>query len=104
MQARSVALQGKLVLPEDACGVVLLVRPALPQVRAPTLLITHGFNPALVKLNRSALSQLRCEKHMEIVPDVGHPSQAAQNVARLGLCWFEHHLVEEPQSGWDQLE
>jgi hypothetical protein len=75
-------------------GRPLLVRPALPQIRAPTLLIARASDAALVKLNHSALAQMLCEKCLEVVPGVDEPSQAEQAVARLAREWFERHLVK----------
>jgi dienelactone hydrolase len=81
-----------------ACdGRPLLARPALPQVRAPTLLITGESDVALTGLNRAGLSQMFCEKYLEIVPaehgdDVGLHSV----VGRLARAWFDRYLVLPP--------
>src|SRR5207244_3869477 len=40
----------------------------LALVRAPTLLIVGGRDPAVIDLNRDAAEQLRCEHRVEIVP------------------------------------
>jgi hypothetical protein len=66
----------------------------LPQVRAPTLLINFKDNIALTKLNRAGLSQLFCEKSLEIVPSHGDDSaEPASQVGRLACAWFERYLV-----------
>jgi hypothetical protein len=44
-----------------------LAWPALPHVRAPTLLIVGGNDVQVIQLNRAALAQLRCEKLLVIV-------------------------------------
>jgi hypothetical protein len=74
-------------------GRPLLARAALPQVRAPTLLITFEHDVALAKLNRAGLSQMLCQKRLEIVPaapaDEGNVPKA---VGRLASAWFERNL------------
>jgi dienelactone hydrolase len=78
-----------------ACsGRPLLVRAALPQVRAPTLLITFERDIALAKVNRAGLSQMLCQKRLEIVPVVrADEGDALKEVGRLASAWFERHLV-----------
>ena len=81
-----------------ACsGRPLLVRAALPQVRAPTLLITFESDVALASLNRAGLSQMFCEKCLEMVPaactDDVHP---LTKVGQLARAWFERFLVPPP--------
>ncbi|HEY1296929.1 MAG TPA: hypothetical protein VGJ60_27955 [Chloroflexota bacterium] len=73
-------------------GRPLLVRPALPQVRAPTLLIVFEDDGALVKLNRSALSQILGEKCLQVVPMV-HDSSAIEAMLRPARGWFQQYLV-----------
>ncbi len=93
------ALAAAAERPSSVSAIVLssgrpfLERPALPQVRAPTLLITHCSESALIKVNRAALSQMLCQKCLEIVPEATDESQALEHVARLAKEWFEHHLV-----------
>jgi pimeloyl-ACP methyl ester carboxylesterase len=69
--------------------------PALPQVRAPTLLIVGGDDAPVIELNRAALAQLRCEKRLVIVPGATHLFEepgALDEVARLARDWFDRHL------------
>jgi len=73
-----------------------LAGPALPRVRAPTLLIVGGNDVEVIELNRMALSQLRCEKQLVIVPGASHLFEepgALDEVAQLAREWFERHLV-----------
>jgi putative phosphoribosyl transferase len=73
-----------------------LAGPALPQVRAPTLLIVGGNDGQVIELNRQALAQLRCEKQLMIVPGATHLFEepgALDEVARLARDWFERHLT-----------
>jgi pimeloyl-ACP methyl ester carboxylesterase len=69
---------------------------ALAAVRAPTLLIVGGLDHAVVPMNREALSQLRSEKKLEIVPGATHlfeePGTLGQ-VAVLAREWFLRYLV-----------
>ena len=72
-----------------------LAGPALPHVRAPTLLIVGGEDDVVIELNREALRELRCEKRMVIIPGATHLFEepgALENVSRLAREWFETYL------------
>jgi dienelactone hydrolase len=73
-----------------------LAGPALPEVRAPTLLIVGGHDGQVLALNRSALARLSCEKDLRVVPGAGHLFEergALEEVARLAGDWFARHLL-----------
>lgn len=73
-----------------------LAGPALPRVKAPTLLIVGGRDVKVIELNEAALAQLRCEKRMVIVPNATHLFEepgTLDEVARLARDWFKQHLV-----------
>jgi len=95
------ALVAAAEFPEAARAVVSrggrpdLARAALPLVEAPTLLIVGGLDTAVIRMNREALAQLRCEKRLEIVPGATHLFEepgALEAVARLACEWFRRHL------------
>ena len=72
-----------------------LAGPALPGVRAPTLLIVGGNDLQVIELNRAALAQLRCEKQLVIVPGATHLFEEPgrlEEVSRLALDWFATYL------------
>ncbi len=72
-----------------------LAGPVLARVLAPTLLIVGGNDFEVVKLNKTALGQLRCEKQLVIVPKATHLFEepgALDEVARLAREWFESNL------------
>ena len=72
-----------------------LAGDSLERVHAPTLLIVGGEDRTVLELNREALSQLRCEKSLEIIPGATHLFEepgALDEVARLARLWFESHL------------
>jgi putative phosphoribosyl transferase len=74
-----------------------LVGGAIANVGAPTLLIVGGNDVPIVRVNRSAFEQLRCEKQLAIVPGATHlfeESGALERVARLARDWFGRHLVQ----------
>jgi dienelactone hydrolase len=74
-----------------------LAGPALPRVRAPTLLIVGGDDFPVIELNRAALAQLRCEKQLVIVPGATHLFEepgALDTVAQLAREWFERYLTQ----------
>ncbi len=77
-----------------------LAGPALPQVRAPTLLVVGGNDVQVIQLNRAALAPLRCEKQLVIVPGATHLFEehgALDAVARLARDWFHRHLIAATQ-------
>lgn len=73
-----------------------LAGAALPRVAAPTLLIVGGADHQVIELNREAFDELRCEKHVSIVPRATHLFEepgALEEVARLARDWFQRHFV-----------
>ncbi len=76
-----------------------LAGSALPHVLAPTLLIVGGDDVPVIDMNRDALAELRCEKHLEIVPGATHLFEepgALEHVADLARNWFKHYLEQKP--------
>jgi pimeloyl-ACP methyl ester carboxylesterase len=75
-----------------------LARAALPQVRAPTLLIVGGFDEAVVGMNQRALDLLHCDKRLEIVAGATHLFEEPGTLERvivLATKWFDQHLGDE---------
>jgi dienelactone hydrolase len=75
-----------------------LAGTALPQVRAPTLLIVGSEDHDVIELNRLALVQLRCKKALELVPRATHLFEepgTLEAAARLAADWFIRHLGAE---------
>ena len=73
-----------------------LAGAALRKVSAPTLLIVGGDDEIVLDLNRVALSQLRCEKKLEVVPGATHLFEepgALEQVTALARDWFCGHLL-----------
>src|SRR6267154_67599 len=72
-----------------------LAGDALPNVKAPTLLIVGGLDYPVIEMNKSALARMSCEKELKIVPGATHLFQepgTLQEVARLAADWFQRHL------------
>jgi len=72
-----------------------LASAALPEVKAPTLLIVGGRDEVVLQLNEEAHEQLRCEKELAVVPRATHLFEepgALEEVARLAAAWFKQHL------------
>ena len=97
------ALVAAAELPETVRAVVCrggrpdLAAPKLAQVKAPTLLIVGGRDERVIQWNEAALTQLTCEKRLEIVPGATHLFEepgALEQVARLASEWFERHLAK----------
>lgn len=77
-----------------------LAGPALPRVRAATLLIVGGEDTQVLALNRQALGELRCEKQLAVVPGATHlfvEPGALEQVTALATEWFTQHTRLEPQ-------
>ncbi len=69
---------------------------ALPDVRAPTLLIVGGHDELVIRMNQDALAQLRVENKLQIIPGATHLFEepgALNQVAVLARGWFEKHLT-----------
>jgi dienelactone hydrolase len=73
-----------------------LAGPALPRVRAPTLLIVGGRDAPVIRLNRQALTRLGTrERQIVVVPRATHLFEepgALEEVANLAADWFTRHL------------
>ena len=73
-----------------------LAGEALPEVRAPTLLIVGERDESVIALNKRAMAQMAAPVHLEIVPTATHlfeePGTLAA-VARLAKDWFHRYLT-----------
>ncbi|MBS0122931.1 dienelactone hydrolase family protein [Thetidibacter halocola] len=72
-----------------------LAAGALPQVRAPVLLIVGGLDEVVVHLNLTAADRLTCPHRTEIVPGATHLFEepgALDRVTTLAGDWFTQHL------------
>jgi putative phosphoribosyl transferase len=68
---------------------------ALPQVKAPTLLIVGGDDIPVIAMNRAAAARMRAEVRIEIIPGASHLFEepgALERVADLAARWFAEHL------------
>jgi len=73
-----------------------LAAEALERVTAPTLLVVGGSDPEVLKVNRTAMAALACEKRLEIVPGATHLFEepgALDAVAHMAGAWFTNHLT-----------
>jgi len=78
-----------------------LAGPALPLVKAATLLIVGGYDHTVIELNEKAFGALRCQKKIEIVPGATHLFEepgALERVAELADPWFQRHF-SRPSEG-----
>jgi putative phosphoribosyl transferase len=74
-----------------------LAGTALPNVKAPTLLIVGGNDEVVIHLNEQALAQMQSgtEKKLMIVPGASHLFQepgTLEYAARLATDWFQTYL------------
>ncbi|HEV8725608.1 MAG TPA: alpha/beta family hydrolase [Candidatus Binatia bacterium] len=68
---------------------------ALPQVKAPTLLIVGEIDPEVIELNQRAYEQLKTEKRFDIIPGATHLFEepgTLDAVAELAIQWFVRYL------------
>lgn len=75
-----------------------LAGPALPNVRAPTLLIVGGLDGPVIEMNEEAKAQMHTMVELEIVPGATHLFEEPgklEEVARLARDWFLRHLPGE---------
>jgi putative phosphoribosyl transferase len=73
-----------------------LAMAALPQVRAPTLLIVGENDPEVIWLNRKAMKQTTAPTELHVVPGATHLFEepgTLEEVARMAGEWFGKHLV-----------
>jgi putative phosphoribosyl transferase len=73
-----------------------LAGSALAEVTAPTLLIVGGYDRQVLELNDAALTQLRCQKQIVIVPKATHLFEepgTLDQVIELAKHWFIKHLT-----------
>jgi len=71
-----------------------LASAALRIVAAPTLLIVGGADTVVLDLNRAALAELRCEKHLAVVPGATHLFEepgTLEQAAKAASNWFTAH-------------
>ena len=74
----------------------------LPEVKAPTLLIVGGNDVAVLKMNEDALSRLRAERKLEIIPGATHLFKepgALESVAQAARGWFQRFLSGQEPKG-----
>ena len=74
-----------------------LAGSALPLVTAPTLLIVGALDYPVLAMNRNALTQLRCERSLQIVPGATHLFEepgTLEEVGRLAAEWFSKHFFK----------
>jgi len=72
-----------------------LAGDALPDVRAPTLLVVGAEDRDVIDLNEEALARMRCEKSLVLVPRATHLFEepgTLDEAAGLAAGWFARHL------------
>jgi dienelactone hydrolase len=74
-----------------------LAGEALSRVTAPTLLIVGELDHDVLRLNRFAAAQMKCEHRLMIVPGATHLFEepgALETVAQLAAQWFSARLLK----------
>jgi putative phosphoribosyl transferase len=72
-----------------------LAGPALPKVKASTLLVVGGDDTAVIEMNQDAFATMRCPKELRLVPGATHLFEepgALEQVAEMAAEWFEMHF------------
>ena len=73
-----------------------LAADALPNVKAPTLLIVGGDDGPVIGMNQDAYNKMTTLRRIEIVPGASHLFEepgALEKVARLAADWFVQYLA-----------
>jgi putative phosphoribosyl transferase len=73
-----------------------LAGPRLARVRTPTLLIVGSADQAVLKLNQSALAQLRCPSRLTVVEGATHLFEEPGTLAEAAILasdWFAQYLL-----------
>ena len=95
------ALRAAAAKPDDIFAVVSrggrpdLAGAALPDVKAPTLLIVGGEDRPVIAMNRDAMPRMRGQVSIEIIPGATHLFEepgALEKVADLASSWFADHV------------
>ena len=95
------ALRAAAAMPDDVFAVVSrggrpdLAGGALPDVKAPTLLIVGGEDRPVIAMNRDAMPRMRGKVAIEIIPGATHLFEepgALERVADLAAEWFMQHV------------
>jgi dienelactone hydrolase len=95
------ALVAAAEIPEHVHAVVSrggrpdLADQALPQVKAPTLLIVGGDDEAVIGMNQRAMQRMQSDTKLEIIPGASHLFEepgALDRVAELARQWFTCYL------------
>ena len=76
-----------------------LAGQALPEVRAPTLLIVGSRDTQVIDLNQLALAQMRAVADLQLVRGASHlfaEAGALETAAELAADWFGRHLHAGP--------
>jgi len=87
-------------------GRVDLAESMLLLVNAPTLLIVGENDPDVLKLNRHALSLLRGDRRLEIIPGASHLFEepgALEAVAGYARAWLVEHLEKVVSAGAENV-
>lgn len=69
----------------------------LPRVTTPTLLIVGALDTPVIQMNRDAMTQMRGEVALDIVPGATHLFEepgTLERVAELAGAWFDRYLLQ----------
>jgi dienelactone hydrolase len=72
-----------------------LAGQSLGSVKCPTLLLVGGYDDVVIELNKQAMSKLKSEKKLIIIPEATHLFEEPgklEEVARYASNWFSHYL------------
>ena len=84
-----------------------LAMAALPDVKAPVLLLVGSLDKQVIELNYKAYDFLKCQKEIAIVEGASHLFEEAgklEEVARLAIVWFDSYLRLHLERNKESLE
>jgi dienelactone hydrolase len=78
-----------------------LARSALPEVKAPVLLIVGGEDTDVIEMNRDAMHRMNCRKELRIIEGATHLFEepgALEQVAEMAAEWFASNFSQNPSN------
>jgi putative phosphoribosyl transferase len=102
------ALMAASISPREISAVVSrggrpdLAGNALPEVRAPTLLLVGGHDPQVLALNQAAKARLMCFARLMVIPGASHLFEepgTLEEAGRLAAAWFVQHFAVQTGAG-----
>ncbi|HTL15709.1 MAG TPA: dienelactone hydrolase family protein [Patescibacteria group bacterium] len=77
-----------------------LAGDALPNVKAPTLLLVGSKDTTVIEMNRSAAQRMKCRTELRLIPGATHLFEepgTLEQVSGFAAQWFKEHFNQAPR-------